>query len=162
MKCDNCGAGLTLDAYADCLDCPYCGTFHLPVLSLVSRRSSEDTETACPVCDVPLTLAEIESWVVRQCTRCGGMLTTGDTFWRILEYKRARRETFVSPPPLREHDLERAIDCPGCKTAMSAHPYYGPGNIVIDSCAECRYVWLDHGELSEAERAADDRRPWGG
>ncbi|GEM_PF-2293393 len=40
-----------------------------------------------------------------------------------------------------------------------AHPYYGPGNVVIDSCAECGYIWLDHGELSSVERSAGVREP---
>jgi len=40
-----------------------------------------------------------------------------------------------------------------------AHPYYGPGNVVIDSCAECGYVRLDHAELSSVERSAGGREP---
>ena len=32
---------------------------------------------------------------------------------------------------------------------MSTHPYYGPGNIVIDSCEGCDAVWLDFGELTQ-------------
>ncbi len=30
---------------------------------------------------------------------------------------------------------------------MDAHPYYGGGNVVIDTCATCQLVWLDFGEL---------------
>ena len=38
---------------------------------------------------------------------------------------------------------------------METHPYYGPGNVVIDSCCGCGcgYVWLDHGELATLARA---------
>jgi Zn-finger nucleic acid-binding protein len=32
---------------------------------------------------------------------------------------------------------------------MDVHPYYGPGNIVIDSCSACDLIWLDHGELQQ-------------
>jgi Zn-finger nucleic acid-binding protein len=31
---------------------------------------------------------------------------------------------------------------------MSVHPYYGPGNAVVDTCGDCLLVWLDHSELS--------------
>ena len=31
---------------------------------------------------------------------------------------------------------------------MDTHPYYGPGNVVIDSCARCAVVWLDYHELA--------------
>lgn len=32
---------------------------------------------------------------------------------------------------------------------MATHPYYGPGNVVIDTCEDCNIVWLDFGELSQ-------------
>ncbi len=36
---------------------------------------------------------------------------------------------------------------------MQTHPYYGPGNIVIDTCGHCNAIWLDHGELGRAVNA---------
>ena len=42
---------------------------------------------------------------------------------------------------------------------MEVHPYYGPGNIIIDSCQECQYVWLDHGELRTVERSEGGAEP---
>ena len=36
---------------------------------------------------------------------------------------------------------------------MSTHPYYGPGNIVIDTCAGCGVIWLDFGELNRVVAA---------
>jgi hypothetical protein len=32
---------------------------------------------------------------------------------------------------------------------METHPYYGPGNVVIDSCLQCELIWLDFGELRQ-------------
>jgi hypothetical protein len=32
---------------------------------------------------------------------------------------------------------------------MSTHPYFGPGNVVIDNCEACELVWLDCGELRQ-------------
>ena len=32
---------------------------------------------------------------------------------------------------------------------MITHPYFGPGNVVIDSCEHCELVWLDFGELQQ-------------
>jgi Zn-finger nucleic acid-binding protein len=31
---------------------------------------------------------------------------------------------------------------------MDAHPYYGGGYAVIDTCESCGQVWLDAGELA--------------
>jgi Zn-finger nucleic acid-binding protein len=32
---------------------------------------------------------------------------------------------------------------------LLAHPYYGPGNVVVDSCTTCDLIWLDFGELKQ-------------
>jgi Zn-finger nucleic acid-binding protein len=41
---------------------------------------------------------------------------------------------------------------------MDVHPYYGPGNVIIDSCTTCDLVWLDIGELKQiAEAPGGDR-----
>ena len=39
--------------------------------------------------------------------------------------------------------------------------YYGGGRIVIDTCPDCRLVWLDAGELQPLD-VADARDPQGG
>lgn len=36
---------------------------------------------------------------------------------------------------------------------MDVHPYYGPGNVAIDSCSACNLVWLDFGELRQITHA---------
>ena len=48
---------------------------------------------------------------------------------------------------------------------MTTHPYYGPGNVVIDSCEPCDLVWLDFGELKQIVDAPGKDRgtrehPW--
>lgn len=41
---------------------------------------------------------------------------------------------------------------------MDVHPYYGPGNIVIDTCSRCNVIWLDCGELQQiADAPGKDR-----
>jgi Zn-finger nucleic acid-binding protein len=45
-----------------------------------------------------------------------------------------------------------------CAADMSTHPYYGPGNVVIDTCDACHVVWLDFGELRQiADAPGGDR-----
>ena len=36
---------------------------------------------------------------------------------------------------------------------MEVHPYYGPGNVIIDSCTTCDFLWLDAGELRQISDA---------
>ena len=35
---------------------------------------------------------------------------------------------------------------------MEAHPYFGGGNAVVDTCERCGLIWLDAGELAVIER----------
>ena len=41
---------------------------------------------------------------------------------------------------------------------MIADRYYGPGNIMMDSCAACDVVWLDYGELRQVIDAPGEDR----
>ena len=41
---------------------------------------------------------------------------------------------------------------------MDTHPYYGPGNIVIDNCPACHIIWLDAAELKAIQEAPGSDR----
>jgi Zn-finger nucleic acid-binding protein len=43
--------------------------------------------------------------------------------------------------------LKRKLRCSHCGELMATHPYYGPGNIVVDTCFRCHVIWLDYGEM---------------
>jgi Zn-finger nucleic acid-binding protein len=55
----------------------------------------------------------------------------------------------VTPSPLDPRELDTRMPCPSCGERMDVHPYYGPGNVVIDSCSRCDLIWLDFGELAQ-------------
>jgi hypothetical protein len=38
------------------------------------------------------------------------------------------------PVPLDPKELQREVTCPRGRIRMDVHPYYGPGNVVIDTC----------------------------
>ena len=81
------------------------------------------------------------------------------TFGEAVTLRRARAAgPGAAPVPLDRRELQRRINCPSCRTPMDVHPYYGPGNIVIDNCSRCDLIWLDHGELKQiAEAPGADR-----
>ena len=71
-------------------------------------------------------------------------------FAAVVEKRRAWATGTPAPAvPLNRQELERKLRCPVCKGAMVTHPYFGPGNVVIDSCEACAHVWLDFGELRQ-------------
>jgi Zn-finger nucleic acid-binding protein len=163
MHCPNCGAPLTLVEGRNYFYCGYCTTFHFPtpldesadgVVPLDERRDME-----CPVCHRQLTGGAIEGLPASLCTRCRGVLLTNDDFADAI---RRRRVKYTGPPAepvaLNRRELQRHLVCPACGNDMEVHPYYGPGNVVIDSCWRCQVVWLDHGEIAAIEHAPGRRR----
>jgi Zn-finger nucleic acid-binding protein len=152
MNCQNCGASMVVYPGQSYFFCEYCGSFHFPQESGQGIRvlGTADDIDFCPVCEVNLVHATIEELPVLHCPRCLGFLVHPDSFVEIVKWRRARaRGPAAKPIPLNPRELEREISCPYCSQEMSVHPYYGPGNIVIDNCVRCKIIWLDYGELGK-------------
>jgi len=160
-NCKNCGATLALEHFADRLACNYCGTLHMPSIredADIRVVEGPPAAVACPVCQDPLANAAIGEWTFHFCSRCRGLLLFGEDLLNVIVYaRRDSAEPFRDPEPIDPAELERSLKCPDCEAAMSAHAYYGPGDIVIDSCASCDRVWLDGGELGRTATVK-----WGG
>jgi len=110
------------------------------------------------VCSSRLGRAKLGRWRFLYCPKCRGLLLDGESLLGlVLYYRRDSKEPYRDPRPIDPKDLLRQVICPTCGKPMQVHPYYGPGDFVIDSCAGCRQVWLDAGELN---RAAEVK--WGG
>jgi Zn-finger nucleic acid-binding protein len=115
----------------------------------------EPTGAACPVCRLPLSSAEVEGETVCYCDRCRGFLTPLDAFSRIVSKRRVRHPSPENnAEPFDPLDLERVLTCPNCQQHMEAHPYFGGGNAVVDTCESCQLIWLDAGELNLIGRYA--------
>ncbi len=159
LDCHNCGAPKTCSEYVDVFRCEHCGTVHVPSAQALDGLTilEAQSDRECSLCRCALRHARADRWPVLCCPNCVGVLTDGLTFWKIVEYRRLKKEDSFTPPGrLDARDLERRIDCPKCETAMIAHPYYGPGRFVIDFCKSCSSVWLDRGEIDKAVNARDD------
>ena len=134
--------------------CRYCGSFHFPESAGDDgiRVVGEESEAkACAVCGTALASALLdESHPVRYCRNCRGVLLARTSFAAVVQKRRAWATDPPGPPvPLDRAHLERKTSCPVCHRRMETHPYFGPGNVVMDSCAGCELVWLDFGELKQ-------------
>lgn len=146
----------------DYFTCAYCTSFQFPNASPASvdcvKVLGEDSDVTCPVCDVPLVAASIDQHRVLHCEECRGVLATNAEFAEIVKL---RRVSYAgpdrTPTPLDPEQLQRTVRCPSCNDAMDVHPYYGPGNVVVDTCARCMLIWLDHGEIAVIEKAPGRR-----
>jgi Zn-finger nucleic acid-binding protein len=97
---------------------------------------------------------------IEMCAQCKGTLMPRRTFAETVVGRRHAAVTrTTTPSPTDRRELERRVPCPSCGGAMLTDWYYGPGNIVIDSCPTCDLVWLDAGELQRVVDApGGDRR----
>jgi Zn-finger nucleic acid-binding protein len=136
------------------LICRNCRQFHFPEETGDGVTvKGEPTGAVCPVCGVPLKSAEIEGEAVCYCERCRGFLTQLESFtWIVAKRRSLRGATENCADPFDAVEMQRVLTCPNCREHMEAHPYFGGGNVVVDSCAKCQLIWLDAGELAIIER----------
>ena len=157
MNCRNCGAAMELHAARRYFFCAHCGSFHFPepVDEGVRVLGEGQARQACAVCRLPLKAAVLDDRVdARYCGQCRGVLLSRADFAHLVETRRAWATTPpVAPAPLDRRELARTLRCPACGHTMSVHPYYGPGNVVIDACERCHVIWLDFGELRQISNA---------
>ena len=150
MNCPNCGAPMTLVSEHDSFRCEYCLTVHVPQPNLDGVRSLEDPAGMhCPSCQQQLVTGSLDSHRVLHCPNCKGILFNQGLFGTLVRYLRTRTAEVPGPPrPFERGELDRRLSCPACGRQMSTHPYAGPGNVVIDTCAACTLVWLDYSEFN--------------
>ena len=134
--------------------CRYCGSFHFPDTKADDGiRIVGDTAQpmACAVCSKPLTMAMLDETqpisilpeLPRRADRAE-VLRGGCAEAALLGYRYSRAGRSSNPKSSRAKcAARRALD------RWLTHPYYGPGNVVLDSCEKCELVWLDFGELRQ-------------
>lgn len=165
FQCGQCGGSASSVVGRDYLQCDYCRslvfTTDNPLIVDRITPSGGTLDAECPVCSQTLCMGQVEGRRVLYCSGCLGLLLKNDDFGTIVRERRAKRdgEAGQAVAPLNPAEYERRLCCPNCRGPMEVHPYYGPGNIVMDSCHQCLYVWLDHGELRQVERAEGGRQP---
>ncbi|MCP4170166.1 MAG: hypothetical protein GY758_05250 [Fuerstiella sp.] len=163
--CQQCGGRAVSVQDREYLQCEYCRslvfTAENPLTVDRVTPSGGDLETECPVCQETLCTGQVEEHPVLYCDDCYGLLLKNEDFGAITRIRRTRRAGLEAEAcrPLNPGEYDRKISCPNCRAQMEVHPYYGPGNIVMDSCPQCQYVWLDHGELCTVEQAEGGRQP---
>jgi Zn-finger nucleic acid-binding protein/DNA-directed RNA polymerase subunit RPC12/RpoP len=160
MNCKNCGAPIQLNHKTGHYSCTYCQSHQFLNDHAKSRDevrvSDQPTACYCPSCldETELVLGLVEQVRINFCPRCCGFLLDADALGYVLRMRRRNYSGADDEPfPVNPDDLKKRRSCPNCSANMEVHPYYGPGNSVIDSCMKCKKVWLDHSELSHLVRA---------
>ncbi len=121
----------------------------------------QTTSFLCPKCEVCLEVGSItDSVQVCFCNNCRGFVTSSQSLGQLIAQMRsAYQGPDDRPQPLNPQELGIYDACPACREKMDSHPYYGPGNLVLNTCNRCQLAWLDHGELAKIIRAPGPRAP---
>ena len=159
MNCNSC-SGVMLQVYGQThFHCSSCNSFEFPTelgnsLEAIKPKGKV-TPFQCPKCAIDLQVGTLHDQVeVCFCENCRGFVVDSATFGAIAtELRDAYTGPEDTPQPIDPTQMDRRESCPACFERMDAHPYYGPGNIVLDTCMYCKLAWLDHGELSRIIRA---------
>lgn len=172
MLCHSCGAPMTLHRERGYFHCEYCGSFHFPDETVEGIRllGPAPEKLPCPICRDNLHLALIDDvYHGHQCPTCRGLWLPTSVFRDVVQRRRAAATDPPHPPAPRDPgELKRRLRCPSCGQILDTHPYFGPGNIIIDTCNACHALWLDVRELARvvnapgSDRGSDhraDRRP---
>ena len=143
---------MALLATRPCWQCGYCSTLVCPEPVADGVRITGEPGRNCPVCRLALVRAVMDDLEpIEVCDRCKGIFMARRAFAATLLSRRQAADTpSVTPAPVNRAELDRPLACPQCRGSMLTDWYYGPGNIVIDTCPACDVVWLDAGELTRA------------
>jgi Mlc titration factor MtfA (ptsG expression regulator)/Zn-finger nucleic acid-binding protein len=118
------------------------------------------TSMQCPRDGTSLKMQTYEADIqVDVCPSCRGMWLDGGKLQRIqetIERDYSKELTSIPPKPdasaLARQREEPALRCPRCARPMvrKAHAYCS--EVLIDVCAQCDGIWLDHREIEELEQ----------
>lgn len=140
----------------ECLTCDYCRNIYFPVKDDEGVSVfPEQSENACPVCNVPLYHASLAKLRIEYCTQCRGMLISMGVMLPLEDELRSNQQGDLIPAPPDPSELRNKLACPHCHKPMDTHFYSGAGNVIIEDCDTCELNWLDHGKLMRIVRAPD-------
>ncbi len=155
MNCKQCGAPLSVEEGQDFFHCQYCGCYEFPNPDLDGVALLDEVSPyLCPLCQQPLVSAVVQNARILSCPHCRGNLIPQSKMLPILREAQPSHTITTEAHHLQDKtELTRAAICPSCRKVMAVYPYGGPGNIMIQGCEQCEWIWLDFGELARVVQA---------
>ncbi len=160
MNCQSCES-IMLPVYGQShYRCSACNTFsfatELESAQCAIIPQGKKTAFQCPKCVLPLEVGLVKGRQTQVCfcSNCRGFVLSSESLGELATELRAEYQGEDDrPQPIDPKEMDLVSNCPACWEKMDSHPYYGPGNIVLDTCTHCKLAWLDHGELAKIVRA---------
>jgi Zn-finger nucleic acid-binding protein len=110
------------------------------------------TNETCPICGEAFERMTYEGARAMRCTGCGGYLVKKTRLQGIQRRQQYPREALQrSLHNTMCTNVDSQIMCPRCRTPMEKDSYNFGVRLEMDVCPECQSVWLDPGELEQAQ-----------
>ena len=123
-----------------------------------AELTGRPTGLGCFKCQGELEIANVAGFKIAACGTCHGLLIQNSHLSGLVNVLRAAFDKLdAAVRPLPQDHLHEKTQCQACGIMMETHAYMGPGNIAIDSCRECKMVWLDANELTRVIQAPGRR-----
>ena len=106
----------------------------------------------CPNCQSELKRILYENVPVFRCFQCHGYLLAENRLDGIRRSPMTNVELLMQEvTDESQPDTKKLVRCPRCGRKMDKRFIDKPAELYIDTCRECRYVWLDGGELGRLQ-----------
>jgi len=114
-------------------------------MPLFERKPQADVVLECPHDGGAMEKREVAGVLIDRCTSCGGTWFDAKELRRVADDKELER--LASRLPMVK--VVSPFACPRCGgECIEGHV----AEVEVDTCTACRGVWLDRGELAEAQR----------
>ena len=159
MNCQTCQADLKKTPQTNELYCKNCGLFDMTKFQESFTPTGRETGFQCPACpESTLHVGKAFNTEVCFCQACRGFVIDRASLGELVETLRSCYDgPDDAPIPINQDDLEEKCCCPACGDEMTTFVYYGPGNVVLDTCESCNLTWFNEGELGQIVRAPGRR-----
>ncbi|MBN1794303.1 MAG: zf-TFIIB domain-containing protein [Candidatus Omnitrophica bacterium] len=103
----------------------------------------------CPRCAKTLQSGVYHTIEIYLCSGCKGMLIKQRNLLRMLQIFSKDLMQIIDPDyPIEPlSDIGKSLFCPSCNAEMENYGYMGTDFVKIDSCRNCKVLWLDAKEL---------------
>lgn len=107
----------------------------------------------CPKCDAEQALETIrvDEVEVDRCPECEGVWFDPTELGRLLDNDTQKVGAIMSGADTDDHD-QRVAECPRDGTRLVRVRSIRNSKVVIDTCTQCRGIWLDGGEFRRIKR----------
>ena len=111
----------------------------------------------CPKCKIPMSQNSLYGQEIERCSQCNGIFLDYGELGHIVRLMKLYRSIDLNEPEIETLDTSNRepYSCPADGAVLKRQDY---GGLPVDTCDECRGVWLDDGELVSLKKTENHIR----